>query len=444
MKFVEARLHYILQAKEERVNIQHRLLERFAGSSLISLTFNIPGATKLSAESLTIFDMAEESIVKYCNPRYTQVQIGVAGIEAFYVCQKEAKSLKELTCKIEMEHPLGRFMDIDVIDATKEIISRGAVGHAKRKCYLCDNEAFMCARTQAHSIEALLEHIAFKVKEHAFFPYLMRLAFVAMRKEVELTPKPGLVDSANNGAHQDMTIETFYKSIDAIAPFVKQYAQGASTIHYQEPHVIFKTLRQIGLTCEAAMFRATKGVNTHKGMIFSLAVLSGALGLMKTGHKPFTCKELSETVKALCVQLVANDLMLKKPDTAGARFFYETNSLGIRGEAQNGFPTLFEISLPLYRSYKKSHGEEIALKMTLLQLMAILDDSTLWSRGGMEGLRYVKEKSSNLLLHVKAHPEDLEHSLHELDEDLISKNLSPGGSADMLALTWFVDACVEI
>ncbi|MDD3344475.1 MAG: triphosphoribosyl-dephospho-CoA synthase CitG [Sulfurospirillaceae bacterium] len=436
-------LHEILQAKEERVQRQHYLLERFAGSSLISLSINMPGAVKVNPETLAIFDVAEAYITKECNPRYNEKRINFAGVEAFFVCQKEAMALKQLTCKIEMEHPLGRFMDIDVLTPSKEVLSRSDLGFAKRKCYICDNEAFMCARAQAHSLFELQAYITRSVKEHALMEYLTHLAKVAMCKEVELTPKPGLVDSANSGAHYDMTINTFYHSIDAIVPFVRKYFHGAYTIHYQEPQQIFYALRQIGIACDKAMFHATKGINTHKGMVFCLAVVCGALGLIRAKKEPFTCEALHASIKMLCTSLVQKDLIAITPDTAGARFFYETGSLGIRGEAQEGFPTLFEVSLPFYKEQLKQWSEEIALKKTLLLLMSTLEDSTVWSRGGKDGLSYVKEKASQWLLYVETYPDRLDESLRLFDEDLIEKNLSPGGSADMLALTWFVSECME-
>ncbi|MDD2385126.1 MAG: triphosphoribosyl-dephospho-CoA synthase CitG [Sulfurospirillaceae bacterium] len=437
-------LNEILHSKEERVQRQHYLLERFAGSSLISLTINMPGAIKISPEALAIFDIAEASIIKECNPRYSEKKMTCAGVEAFFVCQKEAVALKALTCKIEMEDPLGRFMDIDVLNPDKEVLSRTALGFAKRKCYICDNEAFVCARAQVHSLAELQTHIIKSVKEHALMEYLTHLAYVAMRKEVELTPKPGLVDSANSGAHKDMNIHTFYRSIDAIVPFVRKYIQGAYTIHYQEPQQIFQALRQIGISCDTAMLRASKGINTHKGMVFCLAVVCGALGVMKAKKEPFTCEALHVNIKTLCAHVVERDLIAAKPHTAGARFFYETGSLGIRGEAQAGFPRLFDVSLPFFRLQKEQFGEEIALKKTLLLLMSTLEDSTLWSRGGIEGLNYVKEKASQYLFDIENNPTILNESLRLFDEDLIQKNLSPGGSADMLALTWLVSECMEL
>jgi len=263
-----------------------------------------------------------------------------------------------------------------------------------------------------------------------------------MQTEVELTPKPGLVDQANSGAHRDMDIHTFYASIDAIKPYVPQWIQTAQTYAHEDAKQSFKRLREIGIACEKAMFEATQGVNTHKGMIFCLAVFCGAIGRLNARNQNITCKSLQAQMQALCDHLVENDLLHVTSNTAGARFFYETRSSGIRGIAQSGFEMIFEQSLPFFETCQQEEGEEVALKKTLLLLMSLLDDSTLWSRGGVEGLSYAKTKAQELL-HVKCNAEMLDAHLSELNDDMVSRNLSPGGSADLLAMTWLFSHVVK-
>lgn len=429
MVYQHATLQAILSNKEERVKRQKEFLSRFDGASLISLSINTPGAIKLSCESLTIYDEAVEAIQSHALPilhRYEHKSI--TGAEAIWVIQADAIYLKTLTCKIESTHPLGRFMDIDVIDTQGVSLSRKALGYERRKCFVCEEDAFACARSQKHSIEELNKAILEAVRKHSFETYITQCCTTAMHKEVELTPKPGLVDSSNSGAHHDMDINTFYASIKAIKPYISQFLEA-------QP-LCFETLRSVGVECEKAMFEATNGINTHKGMVFCLAVVCGAIAKLKEAQKDFTCKDLQSEIKALCFNLVGKDLIEQNPHTAGARFFYETGSMGIRGEAQNGFPTIFEKSLPYFIAQEEDFGEEIALKKTLLFLMSIVDDSTLWSRGGTKGLEYVKSRSAQILLHVKT--ETLNKTLSTFDEELISLHLSPGGSADLLALTWLI------
>jgi triphosphoribosyl-dephospho-CoA synthase CitG len=252
---------------------------------------------------------------------------------------------------------------------------------------------------------------------------ITKLAYKALIKEVELTPKPGLVDKDNNGSHKDMNIDTFYASAKAIKPFIQKF------LHAEE----FSELRKIGLECENTMFIATKGVNTHKGMIFSLAVICGAINRAKRFD------EIQKEIKYLCKDLIKNDLEKQKLiKTNGEKFYQKTNCTGIRGEAVRGYATIFEKSLPFYEKNLLIYGEERAMKRTLLLLMSIVDDSTLYARGGLEAIFYVQNEAKKLL-----HVEDLDKSLRKFDRMMIEKNLSAGGSADLLGLTWFLSKVKE-
>jgi len=253
---------------------------------------------------------------------------------------------------------------------------------------------------------------------------ITKLAYNALIKEVELTPKPGLVDCANNGSHTDMTVETFYLSAKAISPFIAQFYNCGSN---------FNELREIGKKCEEEMFNSTKGVNTHKGMIFSLAVICGAIG--SVGGE--CLQTLQDEIKYICKDLIQKDFQkILNPCTHGERYYLETNSKGIRGEAQSGYPTIFEISLPFFKQKLDEYGEEIALKLTLLLLMSITEDSTVYARGGVDGLLFVQSEAKKLL-EVKDITL-LESNLKEFDDMMIKKNLSSGGSADLLGITWFI------
>ena len=244
------------------------------------------------------------------------------------------------------------------------------------------------------------------------------LAYNALIKEVELTPKPGLVDRTNNGSHTDMNIDTFYVSAKAIKPFISEFLKQDD----------FESLREVGKRCEIEMFKATEGVNTHKGMIFSLAIVCGAINRAKS------FEFLQEEIKFLCKNLVKNDLEKSlHVTTHGEKFFKEFKHTGIRGEAQSGYTTVFEKALPFYDKQLNNYGEESAMKLTLLFLMSLTDDSTLFARGGLDAIEFVKKEAKKIL-----HVENLDNNLLELDKMMIERNLSSGGSADLLGLTWFL------
>ncbi len=247
---------------------------------------------------------------------------------------------------------------------------------------------------------------------------ITELAYKALIREVELTPKPGLVDKDNSGSHKDMNIDTFYASAKAIKPFIQKFLD-------QEE---FSELRKIGLACENAMFIATNGINTHKGMIFSLAVICGAINRAKSFD------EIQKEIKYLCKDLITNDLEKSKQiKTNGEKFYLKTNNTGIRGEAVSGYAIIFEKSLPFYEKNLLIYTEDKAMKLTLLYLMSIVNDSTLYARGGLDAIFYVKNEAKKLL-----YVEDLDKSLRKFDRMMIEKNLSAGGSADLLGLTWFL------
>ncbi|MBP1679963.1 MAG: bifunctional protein CitXG [Proteobacteria bacterium] len=440
-------LDAILQAKEERAFKQKELLSRYPLASLISLSINIPSSIKLSHEAVVVHEIAYEAIVSLLEEEGIVLldcerKMVSTGAEALFACKAEAKRLKVLTCKLENTHPLGRLMDIDVLDVSGVILSRSTLGLSKRKCFVCEDEAQLCARTQKHPYTELNSQIKSLVEKHAFTNSIALWCERAMKTEVELTPKPGLVDLANSGAHHDMDIYTFYASISAIKPFVVEFVETAQRYANEDAKQSFVRVREVGIACEKAMFKATSGVNTHKGMIFCLAVLCGAIGRLKGSTQSLSAQNLQSQMQALCCNLVEDDLLHIKPNSAGARFFYETGSAGIREVAQSGFAIIFEQSLPYYQACKEEEGEEIALKKTLLLLISILDDSTLWSRGGIEGLNYAKKKARELLL-LKSQMKTLDALLNDFDTDMISKNLSPGGSADLLAMTWLLAQIVN-
>jgi len=263
------------------------------------------------------------------------------------------------------------------------------------------------------------------------------LAYRSLIKEVELTPKPGLVDRNNNGSHKDMDIQTFYISSKAIKPFIGRFFDCGKKALHVEPEILFENLREIGKECEQEMFLATRGINTHKGMIFSFAVICGAIGRLKARCKTFKHKQLQGEIRDICKNLVEKDLRdFEISKTGGEKLFRETKSAGIRDEAQNGYSTIFQHSLPFYKSKEEIYGEEKALKLTLLFIMNIATDSNVFARGGVHAMEFIKFKSKKLLDEVDI--DNLDKKLIEFDKELIEKNLSAGGSADLLCLTWFL------
>ncbi len=270
------------------------------------------------------------------------------------------------------------------------------------------------------------------------------LAYLSLIKEVELTPKPGLVDCKNSGAHRDMNLQTFHQSAKAIAKcFPEFFSNGFSNSHLPA-EVYIPHLRAAGIRCEKDMFAATDGVNTHKGGIFSLGFLCSAAGRIYGNKKEITVSALCNEVAAMTANMVQKELHHCAPQTAGEILFHKHGLTGARGEAASGFSTVRRHSLPAFKkTLYKTGSEELALHATLLILLAYNQDTNLVSRGGLKGLHFVQKRALDMIECGGIENDKFFEHMGNLDRELTKRNLSPGGSADLLAVTWFLSNLPE-
>ena len=259
-----------------------------------------------------------------------------------------------------------------------------------------------------------------------------QLAFHSMLLEVELHPKPGLVTAISNGSHQDMSILTFKDSANALLPYMTSFARAGYTFNKKEDlSQLLVNIRPIGIQAERAMFQATKQVNTHRGAIFMLGILSSALGYLLQTKQPITALLIQSIVKAMCVGL-STELSQGIGTSNGREVFIQYGISGIRGEAELGFPTVIK-GLMTYQSLIKVGSEpSFAMHHALLTCMTFNNDSCLIKRGGLDGLAFVQKKSARLQS-IDLSPTELITQLVIFDQECIVRNLSPGGSADCLS-----------
>ncbi len=267
-----------------------------------------------------------------------------------------------------------------------------------------------------------------------------RLATQSLLRELYLTPKPGLVDRANSGAHRDMDFGSFRASIAAIAPWFPVFFQQGLDASAVAAADVLPRIRGDGLACERAMFAATDGVNTHKGSVFSLGLLCAAAGRMHGRGDALERETLCAEVARIASGLVDRELAAPQAArTAGERLFAQHGLAGARGEAESGFATARAHGVATYvRARSRGLTEERALQEALLQLMAHNEDTNLVSRGGMDGLRFVQAEARRLLACPDTPAPLRSAQLAAFDQVLIARNLSPGGSADLLAVSWFL------
>ena len=255
--------------------------------------------------------------------------------------------------------------------------------------------------------------------------------------EVSTSPKPGLVDRISNGAHHDMDFFTFMASSSAISSGFYEISD-LSHRYVGKPSDLLGLLRPIGIQMEEKMFAATGGINTHKGIIFSLGILVAASVQM---HKTNTLsvEHIIDYVKTMTVGLTTELTgQLDGNQTSGERNFKIYGKTGIRGEVEDGFPTVLKSGLDALRnSYYTLQCKNDLFIQTLFSLMTCCDDSNIISRHNPETLQEVQVLAKNFLESGGMSQDNAHLKLEEMDQDFIDQHISPGGSADLLAVTIF-------
>ena len=263
--------------------------------------------------------------------------------------------------------------------------------------------------------------------------FLAKVATDALLQEVNLAPKPGLVDPISTGAHQDMTKDTFYKSIDALRPYLLAYAKAGEN-HNGTPLDLFNELRALGKQAEDAMMAATNHINTHKGANFSFALILGATAHTK-GNIPEALHYCHLMTRHL-IEVDFSDLDQKEHLSYGEKLYVEHGITGIRGEAASGYPSLSK-ALDYYNTLN-THTPRHRDLLLLLYLMTFVEDGNLIHRGGIDAYKKVQQEAKLLFDEAQTlSEEELVSKLEDYDNVLIERNLSPGGSADLLSLTFF-------
>ena len=401
----------MLLARDRRASRQAALLSRY-GRPVISFTMNIAGPVKDSPLIRYAFRSGLRQLEALpCAQLCREVIFEPTGPEALLVYEtQDARLLKAFCIRLESEGEAGRLFDLDVLDANGEKLSR----ETGRTCLVCGGPVSICSRSRAHGLEAITARTR-TILEAFAAETLGKMAENALLAEVHFTPKPGLVDEANNGAHRDMDVPLFERSAHALRPcfeeFVRLGIQGASPA----------ALQQAGVRAEQAMFAATGGVNTHKGAIYSGALLLHAAGRLLSGEEEGDlCELAAQTAAAIPAPT----------GTHGAAVRAQCG--GIRTEAVSGYPTAQAVLRQLRQS-----GPLDALLLS----MSRLDDSTLWHRGGAEGAQLVRSRAADILA---APASEREARTRRLDAELIERNLSPGGSADLLAMAFFLEKALQL
>lgn len=279
------------------------------------------------------------------------------------------------------------------------------------------------------------------MNNHEFSNYISNLIIKSMLYEVSTTPKPGLVDRANSGAHKDMDFFTF---IDSSVIFYDYFYNCVKTgLEFQEDDYtkLLILIRPIGIKAEDSMFNATNNINTHKGLVFSFGIMAAAVGSLYRENESlyFNSKEISDRVKRISkgISLELIDSNMNKNTTYGEKLYNKYKTTCVRGEVESGFETALKYSLPVLEKLiqdNKYHINDICVQV-LLHLIVHTVDCNILGRHNMETLEYAQSYAKQVLNRGGYLSVIGKRDIIDMDQDFIEKNISSGGAADLLAIT---------
>ena len=426
----------ILSARDERAEKQRSMLAKYS-RPLISFTMNIAGSIKLDEEILRAYREGKKLIENVLDKNRVPVldmweKIAFTGCECIWTVDADAEIIKARMQMIEDAEEIGRLFDIDVIDTNGYKIERKSA----RKCLICDQDVHICARSRRHSAEELFaraKEIIHRYFEEEFIERTAQSAQKALLNEALTTPKPGLVDCENKGAHDDMDIFSFAASACALKEYFKKSVRIGMDMKDVDACERFRRLQYEGIKAEEEMLLASSGANTHKGALFSMGILCCAAGMAGENAGVDELLACAAETAAPSLEMLKN-MPENQVRTGGERQYFASGYTGARGEAALGFPTAKNTALP---AFKKAISEGKSLNdaglYALCALMAEVCDSNILRRAGEETLEEVRCMAQKALGNGAE-----KETLRQMNDIFVSKHISPGGSADLLALTYFL------
>lgn len=447
----EVTLQEVLEARDARREAQERLLAEH-GLPVISFTMNIPGPVKDSPLIRRCFRQGLDELVTALQAAGISAiapaeKQAVTGCEFLCAADAPAARVKAITERVEDGSPLGRLFDMDVIYKDGRKLDRAR----ERGCIVCGKIGRGCASRRLHPLEELTSAVKKRMAEglcRADGARLGALVTESLLEEVDVTPKPGLVDRNNTGSHTDMDRSTFRLSAEALRPYWEDcFYIGAGT-SAAAPEETFLRLRERGIQAEIDMLSATRGVNTHKGAVFLLGILCGAVGRLWCPLRPAASPEeiCFESRRMVSAPLSRERAEIEKKSpaglTAGEQQYLQYGIKGARGEAESGFSRVMETSLPVFlRELSRGRSRNEAAVAALLALISLGPDTNMIRRGGIEIAEQASIKVAELLYR---NPEGYMQAAEKLDSDFIRANLSPGGYADLLSVTLLFDRLSQV
>ncbi len=389
----------MLAARSERA----ARFESYSSLPVLLLKANMPGEAKNDALSSFLLNLFSGYITQLLPIKHSSFHASADGDYILYAVNGDPGDMKRIAVFLETHHALGAYVDIDCFASGR--ITRSTLGFSPRRCWVCHDDARVCARTGRHRLAQLLEKRRGDIERYTSSA-LAREAVQALRKEVFMYPSFALVSPKDTGRHADMNLSHFLSAFEVLAPFFSAYAD--ASLH---------VLRKIGRRGEAALQRDV-AVNTHKGAnyIFGLMLPFYKRALLR-GH---AFNDMLEAIMQTARGYMRSDFDTSgEPSTRGERLYRKEGVKGIRGEAAEGFPSIFSWYPHRASKLKK-----------LVAIAARAEDTTLHGRSySLQAIRRSLREA-----------EEDSGTLDAVQADLKRQGVSPGGAADLLAVTFFLES----
>ncbi|HWZ70253.1 MAG TPA: triphosphoribosyl-dephospho-CoA synthase MdcB [Casimicrobiaceae bacterium] len=270
-------------------------------------------------------------------------------------------------------------------------------------------------------------------QRHALAHSIARCAVASLHAELVLHPKPGMVGPRDSGAHTDMDAMTFMRSLFALRHYFVATARAGTR------RASFAELRALGLAAEARMLAATAGVNTHRGAIFALGLLSAAIARVRASGRTVTDARLQQALRLWRGGLIAAEAGRPGEPSHGRMVAMRYRTGGARAEALLGFPAVFEIALPALRqALERGADPQRAQVQALFALLAQVADTNVLYRGGTVALAYVQRTANDFLAQGGVFDRRWPQRAEAMHRQCCALRLSPGGCADLLSASLFV------
>ena len=417
----------LLEKREKTDFFEKELLSRFPFKTLVVIRANMPGGKKGSIESnWIVYRIFLECKKKMAPLKIFHSYTDEEGLIFFLIVDAPPLEVKALSIKIEDDEALGRLADIDVLTA-KKLFSRNDFPqkNKRRKCFLCEKDAVICARSRAHSQKEIMDFILKKVHEDwsydgDIFELLGNLTESSLLAELCRPLGFGCVTANSQGSHKDMDLLLMLKCIPLIGNAIKNLSG--------KDCESFEALREYGKKQEKKLFDLTGGVNTYKGALFLLLILNACTFRIIKEKKSFA--DLSREIAAFSLPL-KKDFELKVCSPSSLQAFNNLGSGGVRGLALSGFAEHFQNWLPLYKKTFSKGGDFVKIIVKMIETTC---DTTIINRKGEKALLEVQKKAHSLLC-IEQGPAQ-ERAIKEFSEWCEKNNISTGGTADKIIILY--------